>query len=340
MVKKSGVDGLFPVIPITPVMVKIVGEICERVGHLDEIVNRRADLRLRRSCQVQSVQASLEIEGNTLTLEQVTAVLEGKRVLGSRREIQEIRNAIKAYEQMNSWNPGSIKDLLEAHAVLMLGLVDKPGHFRAGAVGIKRGGELLHAAPPARLVPELIKKLFAYLENMNEHPLLKSCIFHYEFEFIHPFSDGNGRLGRLWQTLLLSRWKDFFAGVPLGTMVRDRQAEYYAALNESNRAGHAGPFVNFMLVAIRDTLNSLQTPPVTTSVTPPVKKLLELLSEHGEMSNQDILIAFGLKDRRRLREAYIAPALQAGLIEYTLPDKPNSRYQKYRLIRIGRELLI
>ncbi len=213
----------------------------------------------------------------------------------------------------------------------MTGLVDDPGRFRSGAVGVRRGEEIVHAAPPANLVPELMRKLFVYLPEMDEHPLLKSCIFHYEFEFIHPFSDGNGRLGRLWQTLLLTSWKKLFSGVPLETMVRDRQSDYYAALNASNDAGHAGPFIEFMLTAICDTLSRLQQPPVATSVTPPVEKLIALLKKHGEMSNQEILAAFKLKDRRRLRETYITPALLAGLIEYTLPDKPNSRYQKYRL---------
>lgn len=322
--------------PLTSEILNLVEQIGEALGVLtrDETVHQ--DLRLRRASQVRSVQSSLQIEGNTLSLEQVTAVLEGKRVLGSPREIQEIRNAIEAYEKLGDWNPEASGDLLVAHGVLMRGLVDDPGQYRSGSVGVQRGEVVVHIAPPASLVPSLVKELVSFLRTSDLHPLVKSSVFHYEFEFIHPFSDGNGRLGRLWQTAMLCRWKPIFAVLPVESVIRDRQQDYYAALNQSNGVGHSGPVVSFLLKAILQALESFQTP-VTTSVTPPVKVLLKLLSTRGALSNQELLDQLQLKDRRRLRDSSLTPALEAGLIEYTIPGKPTSRNQQYRLTPMGRD---
>ncbi len=319
---------------ITPEMLALVEQVGERLGALSRHAVIQKDLRLRRISKIRSVQASLQIEGNTMTLDRVTAVLDGKRVLAAPREIQEIRNAIDAYEHMDNWNPSSQRDLLNAHRMLMRGLVDNPGHYRHRSVGIKRGEDVLHVAPPAHLVPALMKELFAFVGRLDLHPLINSCIFHYEFEFIHPFGDGNGRLGRLWQTLILSRWKPIFTVIPVESVIRDHQEEYYAALNRSNCEVHSGSFVTFMLQVILQTLQEFQ-PSDTASVTPPVKKLLRLLSEHGPLGNREMLALLGLKDRRRLRETYIAPALASHWIEYTIQGKPTSRHQQYRLTSAG-----
>lgn len=212
------------------------------------------DLKLRRATQIKTVQATLAIEGNPLSMEQVTAVIAGKQILAPMREIQEIRNAILAYETISQWDPCSIEDLLSAHELLMRGLIEAPGRFRAKAVGIQRGNEILHLAPPAHLIPSLMKELMTYIRQLEIHPLLKSILFHYEFEFIHPFMDGNGRMGRLWQTLLLQKYDPIFALIPVESMIRNKQEEYYRSLNASNRQGTAEPFVEFMLKTIRDSL--------------------------------------------------------------------------------------
>lgn len=205
-----------PPYTITPAILHLVADICETIGRYSARGEQNLTPRLRRENRIRTIQASLAIENNTLTLEQVTAVLKGKRVLGHPREIQEVRNAFVAYETMEEWDPGSQKNLLAAHRILMTAVVDDPGRYRTSGVGIYRGEQLVHMAPPADRVPQLMADLLDWLSTTNEHPLVTSCIFHYEFEFIHPFSDGNGRMGRLWQTLILqsgilcwltSRWK-------------------------------------------------------------------------------------------------------------------------------------
>ena len=205
---------------------------------------------LRRGNRIKTVQASLAIEGNSLSVEQVTAVLSGKRVLAQPREIQEVRNAFAAYEKLPDWTAHSRTDLLAAHGLMMAGLADEAGRFRSAGVGIQRGGEVIHIAPPPERVPALMDDLLAWLEKTDEHPLVASCVFHYEFEFIHPFQDGNGRMGRLWQTLILSHWRPIFALLPVESIIRDRQQDYYAALGRADHAADATAFIEFMLAAI------------------------------------------------------------------------------------------
>lgn len=207
-----------PPYTITPAIVNLVAEIGETIGRYTVLAEQNLTPRLRRENRIRTIQASLAIENNTLTLEQVTAVIEGKRVLGHPREIQEVRNAFATYEAMEGWDASVEKDLLAAHELLMRGLVDETGRYRFGGVGIFREEQLVHMAPPADRVPKLMADLLDWLENTNEHPLVASCIFHYEFEFIHPFADGNGRMGRLWQTLILRDWKPPVCG---GAIRRD-----------------------------------------------------------------------------------------------------------------------
>ena len=211
-------------------MLQRVAEISEALGKLTIPNDIALSPKLRQESRIRTIQASLEIEQNTLTLDQVTAILEGKRVIGHPREIQEVRNAFAAYDGLDDWNPESTEDLLAAHRVLMEGLVDDAGQFRQGGVGIMRGEQVIHMAPSAERVPFQVRDLLAWLASTDEHPLVSSCVFHYEFEFIHPFSDGNGRMGRLWQTLILGRWKPLLAYLPVETVIRDRQQPYYQAL--------------------------------------------------------------------------------------------------------------
>lgn len=194
-----------PPFTLTPRVLALVAEIGEALGRIVGRAGAPAPPALRRGNRLRTIQASLAIENNSLTLEQMTAVIAGKRVLGPPKEIQEVRNAFAAYEAMETWKPWNAKDLLAAHKLLMTGLVDHPGRFRAGGVGIAQGKKIVHLAPPAERVPGLINDLLSWLKRTDAHPLIASCVFHYELEFIHPFADGNGRMGRLWQTLILSR---------------------------------------------------------------------------------------------------------------------------------------
>lgn len=324
-----------PPYALTSDIVLLIAAIAEQVGRLSALPEQGLDLRLRRINRIRTVTGSLAIEGNSLSEGQITALLEGKTVLAAPRELQEARNALAVYERLPSWNGLSEKDLLAAHRLLMKGLLEYPGQYRSGGVGVMAGGEVLHMAPPAARVPALMRQLFAWLKHTGEHPLIASSVFHYEFEFIHPFVDGNGRMGRLWQTLLLSRWLPTFAWLPVESLIHQQQAAYYQALNESNAATDCAPFIHFMLNCIRQALASI-TPQDTQQVTPQVESLLRVLSH--DLSRQEIQLALGLADRENLRKAYLVPALQAGLVEMTLPDKPNSKSQRYRLTPMGQAL--
>ena len=317
---------------ITPDMLSRVVQIGEAIGRA-EAAGVARDLRLRRINRIGTIQGSLAIEGNVLSEEQIATILDGKPVIAPLRDVQEARNAIRAYDQFERWNPAGKADLLRAHWVLMAGLLDAPGRYRRGGVAVMGQGRVHHVDPPAARVPKLMADLLAWLGSTDEHPLVASSVFHYEFEFFHPFEDGNGRLGRLWQTLILTRWKPLFAHVPVESLVRARQGEYYEAIRQSSNEGESTPFVAFMLNTI---LAAVRTPQEAPQVTPQVRRLLSVLA--GEMSRRDILRALGLRDRKSLRERYLLPALQRGYVEMTRPAAPNARNQRYRLTARGRQV--
>ncbi len=250
-------DSYIPPFTMTEEITNLVIEIGEQVGAVVTYDALRANPKLRRAGRIRSIYSSLAIEQNTLTLEQVTDVIDGKTVLGPPQEIREVRNAYEAYERVSALDPYNIKNLLLAHKIMMEGLVKEAGRFRSGNVGVYAGKQLIHAGTPANYVPELMKQLFDWLKKSKLHPLVKSCIFHYEFEFIHPFADGNGRTGRLWQSLILQKWKMFFAWMPIESLIYEKQKDYYKALNTSNKAGESTPFVTFMLEVIRDALKAV-----------------------------------------------------------------------------------
>lgn len=307
-----------------------IGQVLGRLSVLDAYTN---NLRLRKINRIKTIQGSLAIEGNTLSEAQISAILEGKKVIAPMREIQEVCNAIKVYDLFQKWNPESKNDMLKAHQILMTGLLDKPGAFRTSGVGVMAGKEVIHLAPPADRVSYLMDNLLEWIRTTDIHPLIAGAVFHYEFEFIHPFEDGNGRIGRLWQTLILSKWNPLFAHIPVESLVYEHQQEYYTALNVSTQNGESSVFIEFMLNTIFAALNSQSAPEVTPEVTPEVKKLLMAID--GEMSRKQIQEKLGLKDEKHFREAYQQPAVAQGLIEMTIPDKPNSRLQKYRLTPKG-----
>jgi len=315
-------------------IVSLLAEISEAAGRLAVLSDQASELRLRRVNRIRSVTGSLAIEGNTLSEEQVTAILDGKRVFAPPREIQEAHNALIAYEQMADWQPSQEADLLSAHQQLMRGLIDSAGAYRQGGVGIMKGDTVLHMAPPANQVPRLMRQLFEWLANTDAHPLIASSVFHYEFEFIHPFADGNGRIGRLWQTLLLSQWQPLFASLPVESLVHRHQQAYYLAINQSTVQTDSAPFILFMLKMVRDALEAAATPEVTPGVTPEVERLLAVIA--GEMSSQQLMAAMGLKDEKHFRQHYRQPALAAGVIEMTQPSTPRSSRQRYRLTSLGR----
>ena len=224
-----------PPYTITNKIVALIAEISELIGHITVTSGLNNNPKLRRDNRIKTIQASLAIENNTLTVEQITALLNGKRILGTPAEIKEVKNAYEVYEQLLTFNPFSISDLLKAHGILMADLVKNAGHFRTGGVGVFKGSRVVHMAPPAEFVPEHIANLFTWYQKSTAHPLVKSAVFHYEFEFIHPFADGNGRMGRLWHTLLLAEWKEILAWIPVETLVKERQEEYYDALGKADK---------------------------------------------------------------------------------------------------------
>lgn len=252
-----------PPFSITDYMIQMVSEISEFIGHINTTNHLSSNPKLRRDNRIKTIQASLAIENNSLSLEQVTAILNGKRILGAPQEIQEVKNAYEAYEILLNMNPYSVESLLKAHKILMLDLVKEAGNFRSGGVGIFAGDRVVHVAPPANRVPDLIRNLVAWYQASQVHPLIKSCVFHYEFEFIHPFSDGNGRMGRMWHTLLLSQWKEVFAWVPVETLVKERQSEYYEALGKADHDADSTVFIEFMMKIMKDALAEIISGDVT-----------------------------------------------------------------------------
>ena len=229
-------------------------ETAELVGALSPGAPLAKSPALHRKLRIQTIHSSLLIEGNELDEEAVTALLDGKRVLGDARDILEVENARRAYDLLPELDPHSLDDLLRAHKEMMDGLVGEAGRFRSGNVGVFDGDVLIHAGTPAAYVPEVMADIFSWMKETDMHPLLASCVFHFEFEFCHPFSDGNGRVGRLWHTLLLSRWRPVLAWLPVESTIRRRQSGYYEALAKSDATGSSELFVEFMLEAIRDSL--------------------------------------------------------------------------------------
>lgn len=244
-----------PPFEITNTIIDSVAEIAELVGRLTSTNQLSSNPTLRRSNRIRTIHGSLAIEQNTLSLEQVTAVLNGKHVLAPPKDIAEVKNAYEIYERLDELDPYSVDDLLTAHGIMTRELVDESGTFRTRPVGVvDQEGRVLHFGTLPQYVPDLVMELLDWVKNSDVHMLIRSCVFHYEFELIHPFADGNGRVGRLWHTLLLSKWNPAFAWLPVESIIHDRQQEYYDAINASNDAGESTVFIEFMLSAIKASL--------------------------------------------------------------------------------------
>ncbi len=246
-----------PPYTITSKILKLVASISEKIGEINATHLSKPPTELRKRNRIQTIHSSLEIEGNTLTIEQITAIVENKRVLGPEKDILEVKNALAVYDHLDKLNPLSIDSFCEAHGILMKGLVDSAGRFRSKSVGIAKGAEIAHIAPPSEMVKPLMKDLFNYLKDEDELILIKSCVFHYEMEFIHPFIDGNGRMGRLWQTLILKDSYPVFEFLPIETVIKERQNEYYEALRKSDNTGESTLFIEYLLEIILKSLEEL-----------------------------------------------------------------------------------
>lgn len=327
-----------PPFHMTDKMTSLIAEISEQVGRITVLQEGTISPHLRRENRIRTIHSSLAIEHNSLSLEQVTAILDGKRVLGNPNEIKEVQNAYETYELMLRLNPASVDDLLKAHKLMMNGLVSENGRFRSGGVGVFDGEVLIHMAPPVEFVPEHIQNLFAWYQKSELHPLIKSAIFHYEFEFIHPFADGNGRMGRMWHSLLLGKWKEMFFWLPIEELIQSRQKEYYDALGAADKQADSAGFVELMLEIIRDSLTEItvvgrstdqDSDQVTVQDKIPVERILSALSDET-LSATELMERLGLSHRPTFRKNYLNPALEQKLIERTIPDKPNSKNQKYR----------
>ncbi len=236
-----------PPFTVNAKIIDLISKISEKIGEINSLESSPQHVNLRKENRIKTIHSSLAIENNSLRIEQITAIIEGKRVLGAPNEIQEVKNAVQAYDLLLSLNSTNESDLLRAHSLMMSDLVSGNGKYRTGGVGIFDGTEVVHVAPPAERVPYLMADLFDWLKKSDVHPLIKSCVFHYEFEFIHPFQDGNGRMDRLWQTVILKDWKDVFAWIPVESLIKENQSEYYKSLSASDTNADSTIFIEFML---------------------------------------------------------------------------------------------
>lgn len=289
-----------PPFTITDEILRLVSEISERVGELNVMLGERMPSpMLRKENQIKTIHSSLAIEHNSLSLQQVTDVVNGKHVLGAPNEIQEVKNAVQAYQLMQSLDAFQEKDLLRAHKLMMTDLVENAGQYRKGGVGVFAGEQCIHMAPPADRVPFLMADLFEWISTTDTHPLVSSCVFHYEFEFIHPFMDGNGRMGRYWQTMLLSRWKGIFAWLPVETIVKQHQQDYYDAIAQSDSQGNSTIFIIFMLRCILQTIKEQQkvTDKVAYKVTDKSEdKLLNIIRATPAITIRQLMQMLSLSD--------------------------------------------
>lgn len=324
-------DKYIPPYEITDEMLELVSEIMENLGKLSGVNELEKLPRLRRVSRIKSIHSSLAIENNTLSIEQVTDVINGKRVLAPQKDIEEVHNAFNAYEKLSEINPYSIDDLLKIHGIMMNGLVKEAGMLRSGQVGVyNQDGKVVHLAPPSDFVPQQLGQLFDWVKNSNANMLIKSSVFHYEFEFIHPFNDGNGRTGRLWQTALLASWKPIFAWIPIESIIKDNQEDYYNAITLSTSQGKSNIFIEFMLDVINKAIKDIITDTRNhyNHINNQITELMKVIESYPQ-SATELMEKLNLKSRLGFRKNYLQPALDAGLIGMTEPDKPTSKNQKY-----------
>lgn len=322
-----------PPYTISDKMLELVSAISEKVGEINIYRELESRPHLRKNNRIQSVHSSLKIEANSLSLSEVRDVINGHLVLGDQKEIQEVKNAYLAYEKIPEIDPFSIEDLKKLHGIMTYQIIDESGKFRKGNEGVFSGDKCIFIAPPPEMVNELMNNLFAWI-NQNRgkvHPLIMSAIFHYEFVFIHPFSDGNGRMARLWHTAFLYRWRNVFEYIPLESQIEKYQDEYYTAIAQCHVNGDSDVFIEFMLEMIVQILDEVMIQVKKTSIETSeyVNRLLQHMVYDVPYTANEILQLLGLKSKETLRKNYLNPAIKSGFIRMTLPEKPNSKNQRY-----------
>lgn len=324
-------ENYVPPYEVTNEMVELVGEIMENLGKLTAVDNLSKLPKLRRISRIKSIHSSLAIENNTLSVEQVTDVINGKRVLAPKKDIEEVQNAFKAYELLGNIDAFNLNDLLKVHGIMMNGLVKEAGQLRTGQVGVyNQSGKVVHLAPPAEFVPMQLSGLFKWINESNSNMLIKSSIFHYEFEFIHPFNDGNGRMGRFWQTALLASWKPIFAWLPIESIIKDNQQDYYNTISLSTNQSKSNAFIMFMLNVINKVIKEvlIDSKNHLNHLSNQIGKLMKVIDYYPQ-SATELMQKLKLKSKLSFRKNYLQPALTAGLISMTEPNKPTSKNQKY-----------
>ncbi len=321
---------------ITNERLSYVSSISEKIGRITATGNLESKPHLRKNNRIQSIHSSLKIEANSLSLGQVRDVINGKTVLGEQKEIQEVKNAYAAYERFSEINPYSLEDLKKFHGIMKKYIVEESGEFRRGEEGVYKGEQCVFMAPPARMVPQLMDDLFQWMRKAKNsvHPLILSSVFHYEFVFIHPFSDGNGRMARLWHTALLSQWKLVFEYIPIENQIEKFQNEYYEAIEKCHVEGASTIFIEFMLSQIDKILDdvSAQIGENSEQLSESVKRLLDVMEYDIPYTGRTLMEKLGLKSKEGFRRNYLRPAIEMNLIRMTIPDKPNSRNQRYMKI--------
>ena len=314
-------------------MLDLVSEISEKIGIINCHRDWESKPHLRRNNRIRSIHSSLKIEANSLSLSEVRDVIDGHLVLGDQREIQEVKNAYEAYRHISDINPSSVTELKKIHGIMTYKTVNESGVFRKGEEGVFSGDECIFVAPPPQMVSGLMKDLFTWVKKSEGvvHPLILSSIFHYEFAFIHPFSDGNGRMARLWHTVILYRWRNVFEYIPLESQIEKFQTEYYDAIAKCHVNGNSDIFIEFMLDMISQVLDEVlaQIHKTNAETSEYVKRLLDVMEYDMPYTSNSIMEALGLKSKETLRKNYINPAIELGVIRMTLPDKPNSKNQRY-----------
>ena len=322
-----------PPYTISERMLELVASISEKVGKINSHKELESKPHLRRNNRIQSIHSSLKIEANSLSLSEVRDVINGHLVLGNRKEIQEVKNAYNAYEKIEAINPFSIADLKKIHGIMTCLVVEESGVFRKGEEGVFSGDKCIFAAPPPHMVPELMRNLFSWMKKNKDkvHPLIMSAVFHYEFVYIHPFADGNGRMARLWHTVLLYNWRSVFGYIPLESQIEKFQEDYYDVISECHIKGNSDLFIEFILERIDQTMNDViaQVNKSNTDTSEYVKRMLDCMEYDIPYTANEIIRQLGLKSKETFRKNYMNPAMELGLVQMTLPDKPNSKNQRY-----------
>ncbi len=327
-------DNYIPPFEISNEMLQKVSDIMEKIGKLDSYSNLDKTPYLRKQTKINSVHSSVAIENNPLSLEQVKDVINGKLVIGKQKDIQEVKNAYKAYEMLKDINPYSIDDLKKVHGIMTFLVEDVSGEFRTTPEGVfDENGNCIFVCPPGDRVNILMNDLFEWLNENKDtiHPLILSSIFHYEFVFIHPFTNGNGRMVRLWQNSILYQWKDIFEYLPIESKIHKYQDEYYNSIAVCHKNANSNAFIEFMLKMIDETLDeaiSTSHLPITNE-TININKLLDVMEPGKPMTANEIMEKLGIKSKETLRGQYLDPAIKQGLVNLTIPDKPTSKNQMY-----------